>query len=117
MNAPDIVLRKTILTEDGSSTLKLLCYNEQFHSLHGAITEAEHIYINTGLRALSDREPVNLLEVGLGTGLNALLTLHHASGRTIYYHAIEAYPLTAKEIQSLNYVGLINPALSEAFQA
>jgi tRNA U34 5-methylaminomethyl-2-thiouridine-forming methyltransferase MnmC len=131
---PDIALRKTILTEDGSSTLKLLCYDEQFHSLHGAIAEAECIYINAGLRALPDNlDEIHILEMGLGTGLNALLTLQHnlrdvnhsgssditnfAAKNTIYYHAIEAFPLTPEEVQSLNYVALINPALDEAFQA
>jgi tRNA U34 5-methylaminomethyl-2-thiouridine-forming methyltransferase MnmC len=119
---PDIALRKTILTEDGSATLKLLCYDEQFHSLHGAIAESTHIYINAGLRALpDDLDEIHILEMGLGTGLNALLTgiAHQACNDkpVIYYHAIEAYPLTSDEVRSLNYVALINPAWNEAFQA
>jgi len=121
MSNHNIAIRKPIITEDGSSSLRLLHYDEQFHSSHGAIAESTHIYINAGFKALPHNlDEIHILEVGLGTGLNALLTLQYAMNFTekkvIYYHAIEAYPLNAKELESVNHVAFINPALDKAFQ-
>ena len=94
--------RTIFVTEDGSATLKLNQFDEQFHSTHGAINESMHIYINAGLKAATT-SPVNLLEIGFGTGLNAILTCIHKEDRTINYHGIEAFPLTKEEIYLLNY--------------
>ena len=91
------------ITEDGSTTLKLTEFDEQFHSIHGAINESIHIYINAGLNFLVEREALKILEVGFGTGLNALLTLQNIGARKIEYHAIEAYPLKEEEYKQLNY--------------
>lgn len=91
------------ITEDGSTTLKLTEFDEQFHSIHGAINESIHIYINAGLKFLGEREALKILEVGFGTGLNALLTLQNTGARKIEYHAIEAYPLKEEEYKQLNY--------------
>ena len=91
------------ITEDGSTTLKLTEFDEQFHSIHGAINESIHIYINAGFNFLVEREALKILEVGFGTGLNALLTLQNTGARKIEYHAIEAYPLKEEEYKQLNY--------------
>jgi tRNA U34 5-methylaminomethyl-2-thiouridine-forming methyltransferase MnmC len=112
----EVAARGIFITEDGSTSFKLSNFNEQFHSLHGAIAESEHIYIKEGLQALPlSEEPIHLLEVGFGTGLNALLTIQNAHPRTIYYHAIEPFPLTEAELQQLNYVERINPLLQDDF--
>jgi tRNA U34 5-methylaminomethyl-2-thiouridine-forming methyltransferase MnmC len=95
--------RITVSSADGSSTLRIAGTDEHFHSVHGALNESMHIYIEAGMRVLKNRESVNILEVGFGTGLNALLTLIYQENRTIRYHGIEAYPLREEEVKSLNY--------------
>ncbi|MFO8086409.1 MAG: tRNA (5-methylaminomethyl-2-thiouridine)(34)-methyltransferase MnmD [Bacteroidales bacterium] len=98
--------RKIIETEDGSHTLALQEVDEHYHSIHGAINESSHIFIGEGFQK-ADKwlNPLNILEVGFGTGLNALLTYkaHLSEKRKINYVAVEPYPLTTKEIELLNY--------------
>ena len=64
-------------TEDGSATLFVPELNEHYHSVKGARTESLHIFIDMGLKAVSTTHP-QVLEIGFGTGLNALLTLEAA---------------------------------------
>ncbi|MGQ7868515.1 tRNA (5-methylaminomethyl-2-thiouridine)(34)-methyltransferase MnmD [Sunxiuqinia sp. sy24] len=90
------------LTEDGSHTLYLPEMDEHFHSIHGAIQESMHVFIANGLHRCSKSE-INILEVGFGTGLNALLSLLHGQGKTIRYFSLEKYPLTEAEYSQLNY--------------
>ena len=106
-------MEKTIiLTKDGSHTVSIPGLNVTYHSHHGAIQESMHVFINAGLAlALEQQRPVtNVLEMGLGTGLNALLTLIEAerSGTHIHYTAIEKYPLAEREVQQLNYCARLN---------
>lgn len=78
--------------------------DESYHSIHGAIQESMHVFINQGFHAI--RKPkMRILETGLGTGLNLLLTLIESEkhGTEIYYHAVEKYPLTPSEFEKLNY--------------
>lgn len=95
-------------TADGSKTIQLPQWGEQYHSMHGALQEALHVFIGKGLYQFENR-PLELLEVGLGTGLNALLTLLEAPGRnlSIRYTGLEAYPVAAEEWQQLNYPDLL----------
>lgn len=97
--------RQLIITEDGSHTLHIPELNEHYHSIHGAIQESNHIFIKSGLDYFTNLEPINILEVGFGTGLNAFLTCIEAQKRgiKINYTSIEKYPLTAQEIEKLNY--------------
>jgi tRNA U34 5-methylaminomethyl-2-thiouridine-forming methyltransferase MnmC len=97
--------RNIILTEDGSHTLYLPELQESYHSIHGAIQESQHVYINAALQAaLPLFSEIRLLEIGFGTGLNALLTLlANTTGKKIYYCGIEAFPMTTSEVQNLNY--------------
>ncbi len=99
--------RKLKVTGDGSHTIYVPELNEHYHSVQGAVAESEHIYISSGF-AYSDRNPVKVLEFGMGTGLNVLLTAQQAAatGRMVYYHAIEKYPLSDKELDQLNFSAL-----------
>jgi len=107
--------RKVITTADGSSTIQIEDWNEQYHSVHGAIQEANHVYIKHGflfycetennLRQLSPEVEINILEIGFGTGLNALLTLLKSEdlNLNVNYTGVEAYPISTKELDRLNY--------------
>ena len=96
--------RRIVRTADGSLTLQLPAWQEQYHSLHGALQEAYHVFIQHGLRCFSGRE-IALLEVGFGTGLNALITLLEAPRQnlSVGYTSLEAYPVTRPEWEALDY--------------
>jgi tRNA U34 5-methylaminomethyl-2-thiouridine-forming methyltransferase MnmC len=99
--------RKLVLTSDGSHTLYVEELNEHYHSTHGAVQESMHVYIQAGLMPLVEqKDKLDILEMGFGTGLNALLTMLNAPDTKINYTTIEAYPLTAEELAALNYSGL-----------
>jgi tRNA U34 5-methylaminomethyl-2-thiouridine-forming methyltransferase MnmC len=107
--------REIITTEDGSKTIHIPEWNEQYHSKHGAIQEANYVYIDKGLVGFlsSDNnkksiQEVSVLEIGFGTGLNAFLTLHYAEKHqlAITYVGVEAFPISPEELQSLNYTEL-----------
>ena len=97
--------RKIITTSDGSTTIHLEEWNEHYHSKHGAIQEAYHVFINAGLSAI-DQNSLAILEMGFGTGLNAFITLLEAEKRKlqIVYTGIEAFPVQKNELQNLNYI-------------
>lgn len=96
--------RNIILTEDGSSSIFVPELNESYHSIHGAIQESNHVFIKSGLKALNKRN-INILEIGYGSGLNAILSYKTAIelGLTINYTGLEAFPLTEAELKLLNY--------------
>lgn len=93
-------------TEDGSATLFVPELNEHYHSVKGAHTESQHIFIDMGLKACALPQP-HILEIGFGTGLNALLTLEAAEAekRPVHYTGIELYPLSWAEVDALKYSG------------
>ncbi|MAD96523.1 MAG: SAM-dependent methyltransferase [Flavobacteriaceae bacterium] len=97
--------REIIITSDGSTTIHLPDWNEQYHSKHGAIQEALHVFIEAGLHQLSQRK-VSILEIGFGTGLNAFITFleYVKQDLVIDYVGVEAYPVGRDEIEALNYV-------------
>ena len=100
--------KKLILTNDGSHSLFVPEINECYHSRHGAIVEAEHVFIRNGFSA-ANKSKLNILEVGFGTGLNALLTYQKAEQKSIkvQYHTIELYPIKKKSYLQLNFADLI----------
>ncbi|MAP54162.1 tRNA (5-methylaminomethyl-2-thiouridine)(34)-methyltransferase MnmD [Altibacter sp.] len=114
--------REFLTTADGSVTIHLPEWNEQYHSKHGAIAEAKHVFIRAGLhyftKAHPDQKTIELLEIGFGTGLNALLTVVEAEtlSRTINYTGVEAYPVATSEVEKLNYPALLSVPFS-TFQA
>jgi tRNA U34 5-methylaminomethyl-2-thiouridine-forming methyltransferase MnmC len=95
---------KMISTKDGSNSLYLPQINEHYHSIHGAISESLHVFIENGLKSMKNN-PISILEVGFGTGLNAWLTAIHAEklSRKVKYTGFELYPLSPKDIKKLNY--------------
>lgn len=103
-------------TEDGSATLFVPELNEHYHSVKGARTESQHIFIDMGLKASTAIQP-HILEIGFGTGLNALLTLETAEQekRPVHYTGIELYPLSWEEVDILNYSN--NPLFKELHTA
>lgn len=111
--------RQKKITADGSHTMLEPDLDVTYHSIYGAIQESRHVYIQSGLHYLitqTNIASVNILEVGFGTGLNALLTLLEAKekNRSVYYHAIEPFPLNAQESSGFNYCVLLNRQGSEA---
>jgi tRNA U34 5-methylaminomethyl-2-thiouridine-forming methyltransferase MnmC len=97
-----------IVTADGSHTIFVPELNEQYHSVNGAITESEYVYIDKGFRFCKIINPT-VFEVGFGTGLNCLLTLAEVnrSRRHTKYISIEKYLLEKEMIQKLNYESLV----------
>ena len=91
-------------TADGSATLFIPEMDEHYHSVKGARTESQYIFIDMGLKASEVPQP-HILEIGFGTGLNALLTLEEAEreGRQVQYTSIERYPLEWADVEALNY--------------
>lgn len=108
-----------IMTADGSHTLYVPDLKEHYHSTFGAIQESEHVYIKEGLLiAKSIFSEINILEVGFGTGLNALLTLMKLPEieYPVNYHAIEAFPLSEDITAKLNYPDILkNLNVKEVF--
>ena len=96
---------------DGSTTLWVPGLDEHYHSIHGALTESQHVFIEAGLKAIGTSN-VRILEVGLGTALNARLTLDQAQqdGRSIAYDALEKFPLTKEEIEAVGFQGMSKEA-------
>ncbi|KJD35722.1 SAM-dependent methyltransferase [Tamlana sedimentorum] len=128
--------REIIITADGSTTIHIPEWNEQYHSKHGAIQEAYHVFIKHGLNffydeychseLVSESHPedvtpvieasknennsLSILEIGFGTGLNAFITLFEAEklNLKIDYCGVEGYPIALNEAEKLNYAAEIN---------
>ena len=92
--------RELVKTSDGSFTLFIPEVQETYHSTHGAVQESMHVFIENGLNAC-DKEVIRILEVGLGIGLNAVLTLQHTT-KKIDYCALEPYPLSKEILEELS---------------
>ena len=105
-------------TADGSYTLYVPELDEHYHSIKGALTESQHIFIDMGLKHSSVNSP-KILEIGLGTGLNCILTLLEAeeSQRHIHYTGIERYPLNEEIIRKLDYPSIIGNKHEEKYLA
>lgn len=106
-----------MITEDGSHTIYLPEMDEHYHSVHGAIQESMHIYIQQGLLQ-TNKKDLSILEIGFGTGLNTYLTYCQAQRMkvNISYFSLEKYPLTKSEYLQLNYPDVIYPEFSTVFE-
>ena len=96
--------REIIQTEDGSSSIFVKDLGETYHSVHGAVQEALHVYIENGMKRC-EHTTLSILEMGFGTGLNFVLSYQTAlvQNRSLDYVGVEAFPVTEQEWKLLNY--------------
>jgi tRNA U34 5-methylaminomethyl-2-thiouridine-forming methyltransferase MnmC len=97
--------KEIILTSDGSNSIYIPELNETYHSNNGSIQEAYHVFINNGF-SLNQGKPISILEIGFGTGLNALITAIEAekTKTNVNYVGVEAYPLESNIYSNLNEI-------------
>ena len=109
--------REIIQTNDGSTTIHLPDWDESYHSKHGAIQEAYHVFIKNGL-SLFDGKSISVLEIGFGTGLNGFITYLESKKKlqTIDYVGVEAYPISMEEALQMNYSSQIDDSESSIFE-
>lgn len=114
--------RKIIITDDGSTTIHLPEWDEQYHSKFGALQEARHVFIEMGLFKVLEREDlseISILEIGFGTGLNALVTWQEATKKKVFIHytGVEAYPVSSEEVEHLNFARMLEvPEAASVFE-
>jgi len=102
---PNLMKREIIITDDGSTTIRIPEWDENYHSTHGAIQEAKHVFIKNGLDLFHNQDSISILEIGFGTGLNAFITfLETLNKEKVNYVGVEAYPISADEVLQMNYV-------------
>jgi tRNA U34 5-methylaminomethyl-2-thiouridine-forming methyltransferase MnmC len=110
----DELIFKLHESADGSHTITNDLFHSTYHSIHGAVQESLHVFIKSGLAhqlntnfQVESQEPFRILEIGLGTHLNVLLTFDHLNTnfpqKTVHYEAIEKFPVPLHILQSLNY--------------
>jgi tRNA U34 5-methylaminomethyl-2-thiouridine-forming methyltransferase MnmC len=108
------------ITSDGSHTLFVPALNEHYHSTFGAVQESMTVFIQYGFDKTDEAIfPVHILEMGFGTGLNALLTLikSEKSSRPVHYTGVEKFPLPFGIIEQLNYPQLLDTGSMEKFHS
>lgn len=121
-----ILKREIIQTNDGSTTIHLPEWNESYHSKHGAIQEAYHVFIKNGLSLFEgsghlqtgEAKSVSILEIGFGTGLNCFITFLEAKKKNqiIDYVGAEAYPVLFEEAMQMNYPKQIDAGQINIFE-
>ncbi len=103
--------REIVITGDGSTTIRIPDWNENYHSSHGAIQEAKHVFLTHGLDVFQNQDEISILEIGFGTGLNAFITfLETLTKDKVNYVGVEAYPISAAEVAQMNYVSELKAA-------
>jgi tRNA U34 5-methylaminomethyl-2-thiouridine-forming methyltransferase MnmC len=103
--------REIVITGDGSTTIRIPNWNENYHSSHGAIQEAKHVFVTHGLDVFQNQDEISILEIGFGTGLNAFITfLETLTKDKVNYVGVEAYPISAAEVAQMNYVSELKAA-------
>jgi tRNA U34 5-methylaminomethyl-2-thiouridine-forming methyltransferase MnmC len=103
--------REIVITGDGSTTIRIPDWNENYHSSHGAIQEAKHVFVTHGLDVFQNQDEISILEIGFGTGLNAFITfLETLTKVKVNYVGVEAYPISAAEVAQMNYVSELKAA-------
>lgn len=109
--------REVVTTADGSKTIRIIDLDENYHSSHGALQEANHVFIENGLNSLANQTEISIFEMGLGTGLNAFLTAIKAGelGLKVNYFGIEAFPVQIDEIIELDYKNLMGEQFSDLY--
>lgn len=105
------------VTKDGSHTLYVPGLNEHYHSMHGALQESMHVFIKEGFQQCK-KDIIYLLEVGFGTGLNAVLTFIEAEKqkKKVFYFGVDQYPLEWELVSKLNYPDLLPVSYREMYK-
>lgn len=121
--------RNIITTSDGSKTIQLVDWNEQYHSVHGALAEAQHVFLKNGLEyrlqaediVTKDKRYLHIAEMGLGTGLNLLLTYDFLTRERldleVTYTGIDKFPISYEEQSQLDYEKYADSLNSISFSA
>jgi tRNA U34 5-methylaminomethyl-2-thiouridine-forming methyltransferase MnmC len=106
---------EVVRTDDGSHTLRDTQLDATYHSIHGAYTESMHVFIRAGLEPLLHYPSLRILEVGFGTGLNALLTMLQLREYQVptSYHAIDCAPPAWEDVSRLHYPEYLKVAEAE----
>ena len=105
-------MREIEITDDGSATLYVKELDEHYHSVKGALTESEHIFRDCAFLYRSNGEQVRILEIGFGTGLNAVVTAMVAnSEHPVHYISIEKYPVDSDTLSQLKYGEIVDEEL------
>ena len=109
--------REIIETSDGSKTIRIIDLDENYHSHHGALQEANHVFLAHGLAYFNQLDEISIFEMGLGTGLNAFLTAVEAENKNlkIKYTGVEAFPVNSEEIKALGYENLMGGIHNDIF--
>jgi tRNA U34 5-methylaminomethyl-2-thiouridine-forming methyltransferase MnmC len=107
-------MNEIVITGDGSTTVYVPGLNEHYHSIHGAVAESRHVFIQNGLHYLN-KNPITIFEVGFGTGLNAFLSYQYSQhfNREVNYYALEKYPLDNKIVSCLNFPAILAASVSD----
>jgi tRNA U34 5-methylaminomethyl-2-thiouridine-forming methyltransferase MnmC len=112
-------LFEIVKTREGIDTLINNRLNEHYHSLYGSMQEGLHVFIKNGLLAVNKNLPeIKILEMGFGTGLNAILTYreNQVLQKHIHYSTVEAFPLPKSITDKLNYFEYFGKPLQPFFQ-
>ena len=101
--------REIVETGDGSKTIRIVDLDENYHSSHGALQEALHVFIKNGLLEFKEKSQISIFEMGFGTGLNTFLSAIKSSELKlkIEYSGVEAFPISEDEIIDLEYAQLV----------
>ena len=109
--------REVIETGDGSKTIRIIDLDENYHSTHGALQEAEHVFIKNGLLEFINKPQISIFEMGFGTGLNAFLSAIKAFDLKlkIEYTGVEAFPVSSEELNQLGYHNIAGDSNSDLY--
>ncbi len=109
--------KEVVVTGDGSKTIHMPELNESYHSTHGALQEAEHVFVKYGLAQL-EKGRLDVFELGFGTGLNAILAYRYAKQNNVLinYIGIEAFPVPAEMVDALDYTNFLSEDEREVFR-
>jgi tRNA U34 5-methylaminomethyl-2-thiouridine-forming methyltransferase MnmC len=117
----DPIADAVVLTDDGSATLHSPRFRQSYHSMKGALSEARHVFLEgSGVAAmLRAGAAVRLLEVGVGSGLNLLISADLATRceAEIAYTGLDRELPSVAQLAALDHGRhLRDPALAAAWR-
>ncbi len=115
----ELMQPEIVETQEGIHTVYSPEVKEHFHSLYGSMQESIHVFIGNGFNhSVHHKKEIRILEMGFGTGLNAILTFRENQiyKRNIYYTALDIQPLPLTFVSKLNYFEYFGKPLQPVFQ-